>query len=129
VLAVAAVNLWPSDDEVARRESGLLALSVERARDAAWFGGVPIGVSFDSGRVRQWRLDGNAKWQVDPALDRPLGDVVVRGLYVDGQPLPLNQRLVFYSDGFTTPFRVQLEVRGIDRAVEGDAAGSITVTR
>src|SRR5439155_13319153 len=44
VLAVAAVNLWPNDEEVARREAGLTALAIERARDTAWFGGRPTAV-------------------------------------------------------------------------------------
>ena len=39
ILAVAAVNLFPGDMEIARRESGRIALGIERARDAAWFGG------------------------------------------------------------------------------------------
>ena len=56
VVAIAAVNLFPSDEEVARRDSGFVALSVEKARDAAWFGGRPTAMSFDEGRVRSWRL-------------------------------------------------------------------------
>src|SRR4029079_11949521 len=54
VLALAAVNLIPSDVEVAKRESGLLALTIEKTRDAAWFGGRPTALSFEDGRVRQW---------------------------------------------------------------------------
>jgi len=127
VLAMAAVNLWPSDEEVAKRESGMLALSLEKARDAAWFGGRPTAVSFDAGRLRQWQLQADRSWQTDPALDRDLGGVSVRTFYLDGQPLPLDQRLVFLADGFGVPFRLQLEIRGLARAIEGDAAGAITV--
>src|SRR5205814_10295645 len=66
VLAVAAVNLWPSDAEVARREAGLVALTLERARDAAWFGGRPTALTFNEGRTRQWRLAPDRTWTPDP---------------------------------------------------------------
>ena len=52
VLALAAVNLIPSDEEIARRESGYLALAIEKARDKAWFGGRPMAVSCSIGGAR-----------------------------------------------------------------------------
>jgi general secretion pathway protein H len=127
VTAVAAVNLMPSDAEVARREAGLLAMSIEKARDAAWFGGRPTAVSFEDGRLRQWRLAPDRTWQPDASSDRPLGEAQVTGLHIEGEALATNQRLVFLSDGFVTPFRVALEIRGIPRAIEGDAAGALVV--
>src|ERR1700716_503435 len=87
ILAVAAVNLFPSDAQVARRESGMVALALERARDSAWFGGRPTAISFDAGRWREWRLAGES-WQLDPARDRALADDIrITGLFVDGQRL------------------------------------------
>lgn len=128
ILAVAGVNLFPSDAEVARRESGLVALALERARDTAWFGGRPTAITFDAGRMREWRLAGDA-WQLDPSRDRALsGEVRITGLFVDGQRLDPRDRLVFFADGLGVPFRVALEVRGLPWAVEGDAAGSIALT-
>jgi type II secretion system protein H len=128
ILAVAGVNLFPSDAEVARRESGLVALALERARDTAWFGGRPTAITFDAGRMREWRLAGDA-WQLDPSRDRALsGEVRITGLFVDGQRLDPRDRLVFFADGLGIPFRVALEVRGLPWAVEGDAAGSIALT-
>src|ERR1700716_389288 len=59
ILAVASVNLFPRDAQVARRESGMVALAVERARDAAWLGGRPTSVTFSDGRVRAYRLTGD----------------------------------------------------------------------
>ena len=129
VLAVAAVNLWPSDEEVARREVGMVALSVEKARDTAWFGGRPTAVSFEEGRVRQWRLAPDRTWQADPAGGGPLGEARVVGLDVDGEALAANQRIVFLSDGLAAPFRIALEVRGLPRAIEGDAAGALSVRK
>ncbi len=128
VLALAAVNFLPSDTQLARRESGMVALAIERARDAAWFGGRPMSITFDEGRLRAWRLAGDA-WRPDPAGDRALeGGARVVALYVDGEALKANERLVFLPDGLGIPFRVALEVRGLPWAVEGDAAGAISVS-
>ncbi len=127
VLAVAAVNLWPSDEEIARREAGMVALTLETARDAAWFGGRPTAVSFEEGRVQQWRLAPDRTWQANPAGGRLLGEARVVGLHVDGETLPANQRIVFLSDGLAAPFRIALEIRGLPRAIEGDAAGALSV--
>ena len=127
VLALAAVNLIPSDIEVARREAGFVALSIERARDGAWFGGRPTALTFGDGRVREWRLVSDRNWEPDAANDRALGEARVTGFAVDGEAVPLEQRLVFLSDGFGVPFRLALEIRGIPRTIEGDAAGSISV--
>ena len=49
------------------------------------------------------------------------------GLYLDGTPLRLDDRLVFMPDGFGIPFRVALAVRGFDWGVEGDVAGAVTL--
>ena len=127
VIAVASINLFPSDDEVARRESSAVALAVEGARDAAWLGGRPTAVTIEDGAVRAWRYSGG-EWRADSGRDRRIEPGVrVTALYVDGQPLPSASRLVFMPDGLGIPFRIALEVRGLARAVEGDAAGSISV--
>lgn len=126
VAALAAVNLFPGDEEVARRESGLLALAIEGARDEAWFGGRPTAVSIEDSRVRQWRLGSDRTWEADVSREKALGpEVRVTGLTVEGQALPADSRLVFLPDGFGVPFRIALEVRGLARAVEGDAAGAV----
>ncbi len=127
VVALAAVNLFPSDAEIGRRESARVALALERARDAAWFGGRPVAVSFAPGALHGWRaVDG--RWRPDPARDERLGSGLrVTALAVDGQPLDPAERLVFLPDGFGTPFRLALQVRGIAWAVEGDAAGGVAL--
>lgn len=125
VLTMAAVNFFPSDAQVARRESGMVALAIEHARDAAWFGGRPTAVTFDDGRLRAWRLSGDA-WQPDPARDRALeAGIRVTSIHVDGEALKDGGRLVFLPDGLGIPFRVALEVRGLPWAVEGDTAGTV----
>jgi type II secretion system protein H len=127
VVSVAALNLFPSDEEIARRESGFVAMAVEKARDSAWFGGRPTAMSFEDGRLRSWRLAGDRTWQADPAGDRGFDSLRVLRVDVDGQTLAPADRLVFLPDGLGVPFRVALEVRGLPRAVEGDAAGRIRV--
>ena len=127
LISVAAVNLFPDQTQMARREAGNVALAVEHARDAAWFGGRPTAITFTEGRVREWRYAAN-QWQPDTSRDAAMGpDLRVTGLYVDGTPLRPEERLVFMPDGFGIPFRVALAVRGFSWAVEGDAAGAVTL--
>jgi general secretion pathway protein H len=127
LIALVAVNLFPDQAQAARREAGNVALAIEHARDAAWFGGRPTAVTFTDGRVREWRFLGR-EWQADNTRDQSLGaDVRVTGLYLDGTPLKLDDRLVFMPDGFGIPFRVALAVRGFDWGVEGDVAGAVTL--
>ena len=127
IVAIAAVNLFPSDEEIARRDSGFVALAVEKARDAAWFGGRPTAMSFEEGRVRSWRLGGERNWEADPAAEKRFDSLRVTRVDIDGQPLAPAERLVFFPDGLGIPFRIALEVRGLARSIEGDAAGRIRV--
>lgn len=127
VVALAAVNLFPGDIEIGRRESGRLALALEHARDAAWFGGRPTAMTFEDGRMREWRL-AQDRWSADASRDSTLeAGARVTSVYVDGQPLKAGERLVFLPDGLGIPFRVALEVRGLPWAIEGDAAGAVAV--
>ena len=127
IIAVASVNLFPSDNEIARRESGMVALAIEGARDAAWLGGRPTSITIDHAALRAWRYSGG-EWRADPAHDRPLErSVRVTAIHVDGQALQPGERLVFMPDGLGVPFRMALEVRGLPWAVEGDPAGAITL--
>lgn len=125
ILAVAAVNLFPSGEQLARREAGQLALDLEQARDSAWFGGLPTAVSFDEGAVRQWRFL-SGRWQPQPSKDRRTeSSLRIVAMHVEGHALAPGERLVFMPDGLGTPFRVAFEVRGQGWALEGDAAGSV----
>ena len=128
IIAVAAVNLYPDERQAARRESGMLALSIERSRDAAWFGGRPVALAFDEGHLHAWMLRGDS-WERDAAHERNLDPSLhVTALYVDGQLLKENERLVFLPDGLGVPFRISLEVRGLPWAIEGDAAGAVSLS-
>ncbi len=126
VLALAAVNLFPSNEEIARREAGLLALAIEGARDDAWFGGRPTAVTLEPARFRQWRLRPDRTWEADITREKSLGqDLRATSLFVDGQPLDPASRLVFLPDGLGIAFRLTVDVRGLERAIEGDAAGAV----
>ena len=126
VLAVAAVNLFPSDEEVARRETSLLALDIEAARDDAWFGGRPTAVSLADGKLRVLRIAADRSWQPVPGRERRLPDALqVAALAIDGEPVGLSEPLVFLPDGLGVAFRVALTVRGLPKAIEGDAAGAV----
>lgn len=127
LVAVAAINLFPSDKQVARREAADMALALERARDGAWFGGRPTAITLNGGRMREWRLAADA-WSGTPE-DRALpSDLAVNAVYVDGQPIdPAKDKLLFLPDGFGVPYRIALDIRGQPWAIEGDAAGAVRV--
>ena len=130
LVAVAAVNLFPGDEEVAKRESGLLALALEGARDEAWFGGRPTAVTLEESRLRLWRLGAGRTWEADGTREKTLAPGVrITSLYIDGQELPTNTRLIFLPDGFGVPFRLGVDVRGLPRAIEGDAAGAVRIVQ
>ena len=122
LLMVASLNLFPSDEQLSRRDAAAAALAVERARDTAWFGGVPTAISFEDGRVKPWRLAGS-RWE--PARDEALPGLRVLRMQVDGQPLEPGSRLVFLADGLGTPFALRVETRGREWSIEGDAAGAV----
>ena len=128
VLVVASVNFFPSEAQLSRRDAAAVATAVERARDSAWYGGVPTAITFEAGAVKPWRLAGS-EWQPQAAKDEALPAVKVTGVSIDGQALEPGARLVFLADGLGTPFRVTLESRGLGWAVEGDAAGAVRVVR
>lgn len=128
VVAVAAVNLFPADEEVARRETGLLALQLESARDDAWFGGRPVAVSVEEQQLRYWKLGTDRTWQPDPARGANLHEGLrVTAVQLDGEALGAGGKLIFLPDGLGIPFRMAVEVRGLARAIEGDPAGAIRV--
>ncbi|MBK6982123.1 MAG: prepilin-type N-terminal cleavage/methylation domain-containing protein [Betaproteobacteria bacterium] len=126
VLAVAAVNLFPGDEEVARRETALLALDIEAARDDAWFGGRPTAISLAEGRLQVLRLAADRSWSPVSGRGRRLPDAMrIEALAIDGRPVDAREVLVFLPDGLGVPFRVALTVRGLPKAIEGDAAGAV----
>jgi general secretion pathway protein H len=130
ILALAAVNLFPSDEEVARRDASMLALAIEGARDDAWFGGRPTSVSLEDGRLRHWRLQPDRNWVADVAREQALGrDLKPVSLFIDGTALDPRSRLVFLPDGLGIPFRLTVEVRGLVHAIEGDAAGAVRLAQ
>jgi prepilin-type N-terminal cleavage/methylation domain-containing protein len=51
--------------------------------------------------------------------------VAVAILAIDGREVDPREILVFLPDGLGIAFRVGLTVRGLPKAVEGDAAGSV----
>lgn len=126
LIAVASINLFPSDKQIARREAADVALALERARDTAWFGGRPTAITLNDGRLREWRLATDS-WSAS-AQDRALpSDLKVSEIHVDGQPLDPKDKLLFLPDGFGQPYRIALDIRGQAWGIEGDASGAVKV--
>ena len=126
VLALAAVNLAPSDSETARREASLLALDIERARDDAWFGGRPTAVVLADNRLQVMRLGEGREWKPVSGRDRALpAGLQVASLAIDGENVNPREPLLFLPDGLGIPFRIGLAYRDEKPAITGDAGGSI----
>ena len=126
ILAVAAVNLFPSDVELARRDTAQLALDIEAARDDAWFGGRPTAVTLAEGQVRTLRLAADRSWAPVAGRERRLPDTLqVVSVAIDGRPVDARDPIVFLPDGLGVAFRIALRVRGLEASVEGDAAGTV----
>lgn len=126
LIAVAAIDLFPSDRQIARREASDMALALERARDRAWFGGRPMAITLNDGRLREWRLATDS-WAGQSEQPLP-SDLRVNTVYVDGQPIDTTKdKLLFLPDGFGLPFRIALDIRGQAWGIESDAAGAVTV--
>ena len=129
VIAVAAVNLFPSDAQLSRRDAADVALTVEKVRDTAWFGGRPAAVSFGDGRMVEWRFEGST-WRPANDGDHPLPPGLdVGAIVADDVALKPGERLIFLPDGLGIPFRIRLASRGIDWAVDGDPAGAVRLVQ
>ena len=130
VLALAAANFFPDEQQAARRETGRIALALEQARDAAVFGGTATAVSVEDARVLQWRRDDINAWQPDNTTKSAVSiapHLTVTALSIGAAQVANNALMTFLPDGVGVPFELRLSYRGIPSAVIGDALGNVRV--
>ena len=130
VLALAAANFFPDEQQAARRETGRVALALEQARDAAVFGGTATAVSVEDARVLQWRRDDMNAWQPDNTAQPAVSiapQLAVASLSIGAAHVANNALVTFLPDGVSVPFELRLTYRGIPSAVIGDALGNVRV--
>ena len=114
----------------ARREPRRRSRSpLERARDAAWFGGRPTARhASTTGALRAWRLAGDALAAPTPTRDATLDRDAARdapSTWTASRSSPASASCSSPTAS-ACPFRVALDVRGMPWAIEGDAAGAVT---
>ena len=132
-LAVAVPRLFPSDDEVARRESERVLAVLQVARDEAAFGGRVIAARFDTGQMQFFERDaGNPeRWNpsVSPALTpHRFAESVNVQLTVAGNAVPQKDaQITFVPIGISQPFELSLATRSVMITIAGDAIGNLRI--
>lgn len=132
-LAVAIPRLFPSDDEVARRESERVLAVLQVARDEAAFGGRVIAARFDTGQMQFFERDaGNPdRWNpsVSPALTpHRFVESVNAQLTVAGNAVPQKDaQITFVPIGISQPFELSLATKSVVITIAGDAIGNLRI--
>ena len=132
-LAVAVPRLFPSDDEVARRESERVLAVLQVARDEAAFGGRVIAARFDTGQMQFFERDAGNPDQWNPAVSPELkphtfATSVNVQLTVAGNAVPQKDaQITFLPIGISQPFELSLATRSVVITIAGDAIGNLRV--
>ena len=132
-LAVAVPRLFPSDDEVARRESERVLAILQVARDEAAFGGRVIAVRFDTGQMQLFERDAGNTDQWNPAVSSELkphkfAEAVNVQLTVAGNAVPQKDaQITFLPIGISQPFELSLATKSVVITIAGDAIGNLRV--
>ena len=132
-LAVAVPRLFPSDDEVARRESERVLAVLQVARDEAAFGGRVIAARFDTGQMQFFERDAGNPDQWNPAVSPELkphkfAESVNVQLTVAGNAVPQKgAQITFLPIGISQPFELSLATKSVVITIAGDAIGNLRV--
>lgn len=130
-LLVAVPKLFPSDDDVTRRESERVLGVLQVARDEAAFGGRVIAARFDSGQMQFFERDaGNPdQWNPSGSLGlKPiiLADSVSMQLSIAGSAVPQKSaQITFLPIGVSQPFELSFATTSLVVTIAGDAIGNL----
>ena len=130
-LLVAVPKLFPSDEELIRRESERVLTVLQLARDEAAFGGRVIAARFDSGAMQFFERDaGNPEqWNPSGSLDlkpHTFSETVNVQLIVAGNAVPQKDaQITFLPIGVSQPFELSLATPALVVTIAGDAIGNL----
>ncbi|MCY7389537.1 MAG: GspH/FimT family pseudopilin [Burkholderiales bacterium] len=128
-LLVAVPKLFPSDEELTRRESERVLTVLQLARDEAAFGGRVIAARFESGAMQFFERDaGNPdRWNPSGSLElKPhiFSEAVNVQLIIGGNVVP-NAQITFLPIGVSQPFELSLATPALVVTIAGDAIGNL----
>ena len=130
-LLVAVPKLFPSDEELTRRESERVLAVLQLARDEAAFGGRVIAARFDTGAMQFFERDAGNPDRWNPSGSQELKphtfpESVSVQLRVAGNAVPQKDaQITFLPIGVSQPFELSLATPALVVTIAGDAIGNL----
>lgn len=130
-LAYAVPKLFPTDEELTRRESETVLALLQVARDEAAFGGRAIAVQVGSNQLEFFERDANNadRWNPSNASElkpRVLAYGVQAQLSVGGNAVNARDaQITFLAAGVSLPFELSLATSSAAVTIVGDAIGNL----
>ena len=130
-LLVAVPKLFPSDEELTRRESERVLAVLQLARDEAAFGGRVIAARFDTGAMQFFERDAGNPDRWSPSGSKELKphifpESVSVQLRVAGNAVPQKDaQITFLPIGVSQPFELSLATPALVVTIAGDAIGNL----
>ena len=130
-LLVAVPKLFPTDEELTRRESERVLAVLQLARDEAAFGGRVIAARFDTGAMQFFERDAGNPDRWNPSGSKELKphtfpESVSVQLLVAGNAVPQKDaQITFLPIGVSQPFELSLATPALVVTIAGDAIGNM----
>ena len=131
-LVLVSVNFSQDDGKVLTEEANRLAALLEHAQSEAMITGNAVAWSAQNGKYQFWQRGKDGKW------DQPSSDEILRARTfsvaiewgenrVAGNPIKLDDRLIFLAGGLNQPFELKLKYRDKQLTIRGNPTGRVTV--
>ena len=131
-LVLVSVNFSQDDGKVLTEEANRLAALLEHAQSEAMITGNAAAWSAQNGKYQFWQRGKDGKW------DQPSSDEILRARTfsvaiewgenrVAGNPIKLDDRLIFLAGGLNQPFELKLKYRDKQLTIRGNPTGRVTV--
>lgn len=134
ILLIARPNLMPDENRILQQEAERMALLLELAGNTAATRGDALAATFSAQGYVFSRQNPQGQWRSQNLPNelraRSLPDgVMVVGLSVQHQPVPLTERLFFSPAGVSTAFEVSLMLKQLRLRVVGNPNGRVSVVQ
>jgi general secretion pathway protein H len=131
-MSLVSVNFNRDEGKVLSEEANRLAALLEHAQSEAMITGKPVAWSAQPGKYQFWERGKEGKW------DEPSSDEILRErsfpveiewgeIKVAGNPIKLDERLIFLAGGLNQPFEMRIKYRDRELNIRGAATGQVTV--